>query len=63
MVEGTLMETLIAVGSVVLVLGAVGAILYRITVGDAQARKLDKLKAELEQNARKSGGGADPRGR
>jgi hypothetical protein len=48
MAEGTLQETLIAVGAVVLVLGAVATLLWRITVGDPQKRRLEKLKAELE---------------
>lgn len=50
MSEGTLMETLIAVGAVVTVFGAVGAIIYRIVVGDANTNRLDKLKAELEKD-------------
>lgn len=49
MSEGMLMETLIAVGAVVVVFGAVGAILYRITVGDSSAKRLEKLKSELEK--------------
>lgn len=43
------METLIAGGSIVLVVGAVAAIVYRITVGDAASRRLDKLKDDLEK--------------
>lgn len=43
------METLIVAGAVITVLTAVGAILYRITLGDAASRRLDKLKSELEQ--------------
>lgn len=53
MSEGTLMETMIAVGAVVTVFGAVGAIIYRIVVGDAHANRLDKLKTELEQEKQK----------
>ena len=48
--EGKLMETLIVAGAVITVLTAVGATLYRITVGDAQTRRLEKLKKELERN-------------
>jgi hypothetical protein len=51
--EGTLQETLIAVGATIVVLGAVGALLWRITVGDPQKRRLDKLKAELEAEKKK----------
>jgi len=50
MSEGTIQETLIAAFSVVLVLTAVGAILYRIVIGDGQSRRLDKLKRDLEAN-------------
>jgi hypothetical protein len=52
MSEGQLMETLIAIGAVVVVFGAVGAILYRITIGDASARRLEKLKGELEKDGK-----------
>ena len=46
---GKLMETLIVIGAVVTVLTAVTSILYRITVGDRQNKKLERLKAELEK--------------
>jgi hypothetical protein len=49
MSEGTIMETMIAGGSVVLVVGAIAAIIYRITVGDGSSRRLDKLKDDFEK--------------
>lgn len=60
MSEGTLMEVAIAVGAVVTVFTAVGAILYRITVGDRAARKLDRLKDELERERAGKPAGAPP---
>lgn len=48
MSEGQLMETLIAGGSVVVVVGAIAAILFKVTVGDSESRRLDKLKRDLD---------------
>ena len=42
------MEHVLVLGAVTTVLTAVIAILYRITVGDRQNHRLEKLKAELE---------------
>lgn len=53
MAEGTLMETMIAVGSAVTVLFAVALISWRLIVGDAQKRRLDRLKEELTREAKK----------
>ncbi|MCC7108574.1 MAG: hypothetical protein IT382_04760 [Deltaproteobacteria bacterium] len=53
MAEGTLMETMIAVGSAVTVVFAVALIAWRLMAGDAQKRRLEKLKEELTQEARK----------
>ena len=53
MAEGTLMETMIAVGSAVTVLLAVGLITWRVIAGDAQKRRLEKLKEELTREAKK----------
>lgn len=49
------METIIAAGSVVTVVGAVSAILIRVTLGDGQKRRIEKLKRELlaEKSAEK----------
>ena len=41
------MEALIAIASVVTVVGAVSAILYTVASGDRQLRKLDALQAKL----------------
>ena len=49
MSEGQVMETLIASGAVIVVVGAIAAILVKVTVGDSGSRRLDKLKRELEQ--------------
>jgi hypothetical protein len=49
MTAAMLMEILIAAGSVVVVVGAIGAILFRVTRGNAEADRLDKLKAEFAQ--------------
>ena len=49
MSEGTIMESMIAGGAVFLVVGAVATIIYRITMGDGAARRLDKLKEEFEK--------------
>ncbi len=49
MSEGTVMETMIAAGSIVLVVGAVATIIYRITMGDGATRRLDKLKEDFEK--------------
>lgn len=49
MSEGTIMETMIAAGSVVLVVGAVAMLIYRITMGEGSARRLDKLKDDFEK--------------
>lgn len=43
------MEALIAGGAVVVVVGAISAILFKVTIGDSDARRLDKLKRGLEQ--------------
>ena len=56
--EGTLMESLIAAFAVVLVVGAIGALLFRIVRGDAEARKLEQLKQDLE--AKQRGASAPP---
>ena len=40
MSEGQLMETLIAGGAVVVVVGAIAAILFKVTVGDSESRRL-----------------------
>jgi hypothetical protein len=50
MSEGTIMETMIAGGAVLLVVGAVSTIIYRITMGDGAARRLDKLKDQIEKD-------------
>ena len=41
------MESIIAVGSVVTVVGAVTTILIRVMLGDTQRRRIEKLKQEL----------------
>lgn len=43
------MESLIAGGSVIVVVGAIAAILFKVTIGDSDSRRLDKLKKELDQ--------------
>ena len=53
MAEGTLMETIVAVGAASTVLLAVGMITWRLIAGDAQKRRLDKLKEELSKDAKK----------
>jgi hypothetical protein len=40
-------EVVIAVGAAVTVIGAIIAILYRVTRGNADAERIEKLKAEL----------------
>lgn len=45
------MESMMAVGAAVTVVIAVGALAYRLVAGDAQKRRLDKLKAELTKAA------------
>lgn len=47
------MESLIAGGAVCVVVGAILAILYRITMGERSTRKLEKLKEELEKQQKK----------
>ena len=51
-----LMEALIAVGSVITVVGAIGSILWRITRGDGSGKKLDAIKHQLleESGARQA---------
>lgn len=41
------MESIIAVGSVVTVVGAVVTILIRVMLGDSQKRRIEKIRAEL----------------
>jgi type II secretory pathway pseudopilin PulG len=41
------MESLIAVGAVLTVVGAFGAILMHVMLGDTQKRRLEKLRDEL----------------
>lgn len=53
MAEGTLMETMIAVGSALTVLCAVALLTWRLIAGDAQKRRLEKLKEELSKEAQK----------
>lgn len=53
MAEGTVMETMIAVGAAATVLLAVGMITWRLIAGDAQKRRLEKLKDELAKDAKK----------
>ena len=59
MAEGSFMETLIAVGAVTVVLTAVGSILYRITMGDGQAKRLERLKDDLLKKGPPHAGAAD----
>lgn len=40
-------EVVIAVGAAVTVVGAIVAILYRVTRGNADAERIEKLKADL----------------
>ena len=47
------MEPFLVIGAVSVVLTAVIAILYRITVGDRQVKRLEKLKEELEKQQKK----------
>jgi Asp-tRNA(Asn)/Glu-tRNA(Gln) amidotransferase B subunit len=42
-----LLEVVIAVGAAVTVIGAIVGILYRVTRGNADAERVEKLKAEL----------------
>jgi acyl-coenzyme A synthetase/AMP-(fatty) acid ligase len=46
-------EVVIAVGAAVTVIGAIMAILYRVTRGNADAERIDRLKAELIESAKK----------
>jgi hypothetical protein len=41
------MESMIALGAVVTVVGAISTILIRVMAGDGQRRRLAKIKAEL----------------
>ncbi len=47
------MEVLIAGGAVVVVVGAITAILFRVTVGDSASRRLDKLKRDVDNKPNK----------
>jgi hypothetical protein len=49
MSEGQLMEALIAGGAVVVVVGAIASILFKVTIGNSESRRLDKLKRELDK--------------
>ncbi len=42
-----LMEVLIAVGAATTVIGAISSILWRVTRGNPEANRLEKLKQEL----------------
>ena len=43
-------EIVIAVGAATTVIGAIGAILYRVTRGNPEAARMEKLKAELARD-------------
>jgi acyl-coenzyme A synthetase/AMP-(fatty) acid ligase len=46
-------EVVIAVSAAVTVIGAIVAILYRVTRGNADAERIEKLKAELVESSKK----------
>lgn len=47
-----LMEVLIAVGAATTVIGAITGILWRVTRGNPETNRLEKLKSDLEAEAK-----------